>query len=241
MNPNPTYFFESILYRNSEFPLLRLHFQRISELADHLKLTLDFDIELLKSRLEAALYQKEEEQKLRLQFEIRELTLAIDIIETKATRPFHFNIYPSIALVTYTDYTKPTDKLGQWKQYNKALYEDSISFAQQFSASQSIILNKHREIVETSLSNFFYILKGKLFTPPLSSGAVNGVFRRFLIQNIAIEEKTLCLNELDKIEACFISSAIRGIVPVYSIDGRRYSIEEIEQLRTQTNKALSLT
>ena len=233
MNPNRTYFFESILYRNSEFPLLRLHFQRISELADHLKLNLDFDIDSLKSRLEAALYQKEEEQKLRLQFEIRESTLAIDIIETKPTHPFHFNIYPSIALVTYTDYTKPIDKLGQWKQYNKALYEDSISFAQQFSASQSIILNKHREVVETSLSNFFYIIKGKLFTPPLRSGAVNGVFRRFLTQNMAIEEKSLYLNELNQIEACFISSAIRGIVPVYSIDGRRYSIEKIEQLRAQ--------
>jgi branched-subunit amino acid aminotransferase/4-amino-4-deoxychorismate lyase len=178
-------------------------------------------MEVLKSKLEAALYQKEEEQKLRLQFDIRKSTLAIDIIETKPTRPFHFNVYPSIALVTYTDYTKPIDKLGQWKQYNKALYEDSI------------ILNKHREVVETSLSNFFYIIKGKVYTPPLSSGAVNGVFRRFLIQNIAIEEKTLCLNELNHIEACFISSAIRGIVPVYSIDGRRYSIEEIEQLRTE--------
>lgn len=241
MNPNPSYFFESILYHNSEFPFLALHFQRISELGNHLNLKIDFDIDSLRSRLETALYQKEEEQKLRLQFEIRESTLAIDIIETKATRPFHFNNYPPIALVIYPDYTKPINKLGQWKQYNKSLYEDSINFALQSSASQSIILNKLGEVVETSFSNFFYIIKGKVYTPPLSSGAVNGVFRRFLTQNMAIEEKSLYLNELNQVESCFISSAIRGIVPVYSIDGRRYSIEKIEQIRTQTNKALSHT
>lgn len=241
MNQNPSYFFESILYRNSDFPLLTLHFQRISELADHLKLTLDFDIELLKSRLEASLLTREHEQKLRLQFKIDGHNLVIDLIQTAATRPFYFQNYPAIALVIYPDYTKPINKLGQWKQYNKSLYEDSINFALQSSASQSIILNKHGEVVETSFSNFFYIINGKVYTPPLSSGAVNGVFRRFLTQNMAIEEKSLYLNELNQIESCFISSAIRGIVPVYSIDGRRYSIEKIEQLRTQTNKALSHT
>jgi branched-subunit amino acid aminotransferase/4-amino-4-deoxychorismate lyase len=241
MNPHPSYFFESILYHNSEFPFIELHFLRISELAHHLKLSLDFNIEILKSKLEAALLPNLEEQKLRLQFKISESTLAIDLIETKVTHPFHFNNYPAIALVTYTDYTKPIDKLGQWKQYNKALYEDSINFALQSSASQSIILNKHGEVVETSLSNFYYIKKGKVYTPPLSSGAVNGVFRRFLTQNMAIEEKNLYLNELNQIEACFISSAIRGIVPVYSIDGLRYSIEEVEKLMTKINNALSTT
>ncbi len=233
MNPNRPYFFESILYRNSEFPLLTLHFQRISELADHLKLNLDFDIDSLKSRLEASLLIREHEQKLRLQFKIDGHNLAIDLIQTSATSPFYFQNYPATALVIYPDYTKPINKLGQWKQYNKSLYEDSIAFAQQSFASQSIILNRHGEVVETSFSNFFYIINGKVYTPPLSSGAVNGVFRRFLTQNMAIEEKSLYLNELNQIEACFISSAIRGIVPVYSIDGRRYSIEKIEQLRAQ--------
>lgn len=155
MNPNPSYFFESILYHNSEFPFLALHFQRISELAYHLKLHLDFDTEVLKSKLEAALYQKEEEQKLRLQFKIDGHNLAIDLIQTAATHPFYFQNYPAIALVIYPDYTKPINKLGQWKQYNKSLYEDSIAFAQQSFASQSIILNRHGEVVETSLSNFF--------------------------------------------------------------------------------------
>lgn len=233
MNQNPSYFFESILYRNSDFPLLTLHFQRISELADHLKLTLDFDIELLKSRLEASLLTREHEQKLRLQFKIDGHNLVIDLIQTAATRPFHFNNYPPIALVTYADYTKPINKLGQWKQYNKSLYEDSINFALQSSASQSIILNKLGEVVETSFSNFFYIIKGKVYTPPLSSGAVNGVFRRFLTQNMAIEEKSLYLNELNQVESCFISSAIRGIVPVYKIDERAYPIGEVEKLKTE--------
>lgn len=239
MNPHQSYFFESILYRNSKFTFLELHFQRILELAHHLKLSLDFNIEMLKSKLEAALLPNLEEQKVRLQFKISESTLAIDLIETKVTYPFHFNNYPAIALVTYTDYTKPIDKLGQWKQYNKALYEDSINFALQSSASQSIILNKHGEVVETSLSNFYYIKKGMVYTPPLSSGAVNGVFRRFLTQNMAIEEKTLYLDELSQVEACFISSAIRGIVPVHSINGMRHSIEEVEKLMTKTNNILS--
>jgi len=241
MHTDPAYFFESILYRQFQFPFLDLHGQRIAELGQQLGLSLDFDIQILDYKLKKSLLNSEDEQKLRLQFKIDGDTLAIDKIESTRTDPYRFQKYPSIALVTYPHYAKPIDALGRWKRYDKQLYQDSIEYAMQAQATQSLILNKNKEVVETSLSNFYFIQNGILYTPPLKSGAVNGVFRRFLASHMTLVEKNLLVSELGQIEQCFISSAIRGIVPVHSIDNRPYPFDMVGEFQEKLNLIFAYT
>jgi branched-subunit amino acid aminotransferase/4-amino-4-deoxychorismate lyase len=223
-------FFESILYIGDRFPFLNLHLERILELANVLHIDFTIKLDELDIRLREAI-QESSEQKLRLKFKIHEDKLLIDTIESQLTHPYSFQNYPSISLVVYPYYTKPLEILSQWKYENHHLYQDSIKFANQSGASQSIILNAKKNVVETSLSNFFYFIDNELHTPPLSSGAVNGVFRRYLMSKYDIIEKKLHCDDLKHIQEGFVSSAIRGIVPVNKIDDFTYPTIRSDQMK----------
>ena len=223
-------FFESILYIGDRFPFLNLHLERILELAHVLHIDFTIKLNELDLRLREAILDNSE-QKLRLKFKIHEDKLLIDTIESQLTHPYSFQNYPSISLIVYPNYTKPQDILSRWKYENHHLYRDSIEFAHQSGASQSIILNEKRDIVETSLSNFFYFIDNKLYTPPLSSGAVNGVFRRYLMSKYDIIEKKLHCDDLKLIEECFVTSAVRGIICVSDIGDVSYSTEKVKKMK----------
>jgi branched-subunit amino acid aminotransferase/4-amino-4-deoxychorismate lyase len=231
-------FFESILYIGDRFPFLNLHLERILELAHVLHIEFTIKLDELDIRLREAIHDSSE-RKFRLKFKIHEDNLHIDTIESQLTHPYSFQNYPSISLVIYPHYTKPQETLSRWKYENHHLYQDSIEFAHQSGAFQSIILNEKRDIVETSLSNFFYFIDNKLYTPPLSSGAVNGVFRRYLMSKYNIIEKKLHWDDLKLIEEVFISSAIRGIVPVKKIDDFTYPTIQSDQMKIDLIQTLN--
>jgi para-aminobenzoate synthetase/4-amino-4-deoxychorismate lyase len=223
-------FFESILYIGDRFPFLNLHLERILELANVLHIDFTIKLDELDIRLREAI-QESSEQKLRLKFKIHEDKLLIDTIESQLTHPYSFQNYPSISLVVYPHYSKPQEILSRWKYENHHLYQDSIEFANQSGASQSIILNEKKNVVETSLSNFFYFIDNELYTPPLSSGAVNGVFRRYLMSKYDIIEKKLHWDDLKLIEECFVTSAVRGIICVSDIGDVSYSTEKVKKMK----------
>jgi branched-subunit amino acid aminotransferase/4-amino-4-deoxychorismate lyase len=223
-------FFESILYYKDGFPFLSFHLERILELANHFQIKFPLSIVELESILRQSL-NGSEEQKLRLKLHIRGQSIQIAVIESYSIYPNTFNQYPPVSLVVYPHYTKPINDHSQWKYENRHIYQDSMKYAEENGASQSILLDNRGNIAETSLSNFFYIMEDKIHTPPLSSGAVNGVFRRYLISTMTIIEQNLDLGMLPLIQACFITSAVRGIVPVNEIDTQRYQSQWGENFR----------
>ena len=75
-----------------------------------------------------------------------------------------------------------------------------------------IFLNEKSEIVEGSRTNIFARIGGKLFTPPLSSGALDGCLRRELIENGECEERVLTLPDLENAEI-YLGNSLRGLIP----------------------------
>ena len=62
------------------------------------------------------------------------------------------------------------------------------------------------------------MLEGKLFTPPLSSGVLPGVFRRHLLEMDATsEERVLHLQDLESADGIFLCNAVRGMRQVKSL------------------------
>lgn len=230
MSPSSPIFFESILFYNGQFPFLNLHLKRIEDLASNYRSEFRMSLGEFESLLRASLH-KGSEQKLRLKLNIDGPRLRISCIESEIIFNHSFNQYLPIKLSIYPHYLKPLEKQSAWKYENPKIYKDSIAHAFENNASQSILINEHGEIVETSLSNFFYIIDEKIYTPPLHSGAVNGVFRRYLMSKVDIQERCLHLNELELINECFVTSAVRGIVGVYQIDTNDFLTCQIDRLK----------
>lgn len=79
-------------------------------------------------------------------------------------------------------------------------------------------------LIEASASNLWWVEDESIYTPPLTSGCVNGVFRRHLLkgvpeQGIEVMEKTIDKVELMKAKEVFLTNAVQGIQWVDEIDG----------------------
>lgn len=95
-------------------------------------------------------------------------------------------------------------------------------YAKQFEATEAIFGNTAGKLCEATWANLFLLLDGAWSTPTISSGCLPGI-TRLAILGLArgeIAETDHSLNVLDRVEAAFLTSSVRGIQPVRSLEGR---------------------
>jgi branched-chain amino acid aminotransferase len=92
-------------------------------------------------------------------------------------------------------------------------------------AHEAILLNPAGEVAEGSTSNLFVVSGGRLRTPALSAGILAGITRRRVLEIAAAGgddpvEDTVTVADLAVASEAFLTSSIRGVMPVRSIDDR---------------------
>lgn len=88
-------------------------------------------------------------------------------------------------------------------------------------ASEAIFANTRGELCEGTGSNIFLAIDGGLLTPPLSSGCLAGTTRGLLLEWCEdIEERSLSMDALRIADEAFLTSSIRGVHPIHTIDDR---------------------
>ncbi len=77
-----------------------------------------------------------------------------------------------------------------------------------------LFANAHGELTEGSTTNLFIERGGKLFTPPVACGLLDGTFRRSLFHDpdTDIEERVLKHEDLETAERVFLGNSVRGLV-----------------------------
>ena len=114
-------------------------------------------------------------------------------------------------------------------------------------ADEALWSNTKDELCEGTWSNVFVRLEGRWITSPLSSGCLPGVTREKVLAlapevGIAIGEVPIPMGSLSGIEAAFLTSSIREIQPVVSIDGRPLAESgnaDMEKLKTVYTKLVA--
>ncbi len=88
-------------------------------------------------------------------------------------------------------------------------------------------VNHSGEITESSTANIFFIERDGdqsiLKTPSLSSGLLGGVTRQVILEMIETEETTIYLDELARFDEAFLSSSVRGLIPIRQIGQKKFS------------------
>ncbi|OYT73986.1 MAG: aminodeoxychorismate synthase, component I [Armatimonadetes bacterium JP3_11] len=77
-----------------------------------------------------------------------------------------------------------------------------------------ILWNPRGEITESTLANVVVRLDGRLYTPPVGCGLLNGVYRQHLLERGTIQERILTMEELLRAEAIYLINSVRGWVRV---------------------------
>ncbi|MDO4666699.1 MAG: aminodeoxychorismate synthase component I [Streptococcus sp.] len=106
---------------------------------------------------------------------------------------------------------------AQLVQQTKDLSHPFVSFKTNYrphlttGTREKIYYNEHEQLLETSIGNLLVEIKGKLYTPPVELGVLNGIYRQHLIQTKQVHEKIITLNDLQHADGIYACNAVRGI------------------------------
>jgi branched-chain amino acid aminotransferase len=104
-----------------------------------------------------------------------------------------------------------------------------LAESQKAGWTEVILLNERGEVAECTSANIFCVKDGSVFTPPLSSGCLEGVTRSVLLEiapraGVPMSEKTLRLADLHAADEVFITSTNRSLLGVSEVSGHRYTV-----------------
>jgi branched-chain amino acid aminotransferase len=95
----------------------------------------------------------------------------------------------------------------------------------QSGAQEAVMLNEQGYVAECTGDNLFLLKNGKLLTPLVSDGALDGVTRRAILELadqlcIPFEERTLTRYDIYISDECFLTGTAAEVIPVISLDRR---------------------
>ena len=120
-------------------------------------------------------------------------------------------------------YRNETSPLVRHKTLN---YGDCIlekRRAGELGADELIFCNSRGEICEGTTTNIFFASGGQIYTPPVSSGLLPGILRRFIMENYPVKEQVLMKEDALQMEECFVTNSLMGVMPVNSLEKKTYS------------------
>ena len=90
---------------------------------------------------------------------------------------------------------------------------------------EGIMRNHRGELAECATSNLFIVKDGVVLTPPAEAGLLAGTTREFLFDvgteiGIPVREQVLKDADLFGADESFLTSSIRGVVPIVQVDDR---------------------
>jgi branched-chain amino acid aminotransferase len=102
----------------------------------------------------------------------------------------------------------------------------SLHEAHEAGWDEVILLNERGEVAECTAANIFCARDGRVATPPISSGCLEGVTRAILLElgpsvGVPVEERTLEPEDLYTADEVFVSSTNRNVIAVSEIAGRK--------------------
>ncbi len=117
---------------------------------------------------------------------------------------------------------------NQIKTIAYGLRAAALRVSQKNCCEDALLLNNKDQVSEMTSANIFWVENGRIFTPPLSAGCLEGVTRRIILQegqkqNWGIEERNCTLNDLAEADEVFSTSSVRLARPVGEIKSANFN------------------
>lgn len=140
-----------------------------------------------------------------------------------------------LVLGIYEDVKKSCDILSNLKHNNYLPYVMAALKAKSEKWNDSIILNMHGRICDSSIANIFLVKDNIICTPALSEGCVAGIMRQQIIRflkenNYSINEKLITIEEILNADELFLTNSIYNLRWVKQLGNKNYSNSLTQQL-----------
>jgi len=200
---------ETLLWENNDYFLFALHLNRLKKSAR--QFSCFYNEKIVKDTFSKLQEKFNPEKKYRARFILHQ-SGASEITSTILPEPV---CGPQKTLISGKR-TEKTDLFLYHKTTNRALYDREYEKYREKGFFDVIFLNSGNEVTEGAITNLIIRKNGKYFTPPVSCGLLDGVYRKHLIQNgdFKIEEKVLFREDLIASEKIFLCNSVRKLTPV---------------------------
>lgn len=200
---------ETLLWENGNYFLFALHLDRLKKSATQFsclyneKIVMDTFSKLQKK------FKSEEKYRVRL---VLHPSGTLEITSTILPEPTGV---PQKTIISEKR-TEKTNLFLYHKTTNRALYDREYEKYREKGFFDVIFMNSGNEVTEGTITNIIIRKNGKYFTPPVSCGLLDGVYRKNLIQNgdFKIEEKVLFREDIIASEKIFLCNSVRKLTPV---------------------------
>jgi branched-chain amino acid aminotransferase len=224
-------------YRHRPFHLDR-HLARLRRSADRLRIRITVDDRELARRVDALLARVPDhpESYLRLIVSrgVGDISYNFDrvqgptiVLVTKPLVPFPDAYYTDgiAVIVSSVQRNHPSALDPAIKSCNLLNNALAMQEAQDKGALEPIMLNANGDVAEGAGSNVFVVEDGGLVTPTLDAGILAGVTRAVVLERAAAlgipaREGTIRVSDLLSADEAFITSSLKEVAPVRTIDGR---------------------
>lgn len=93
--------------------------------------------------------------------------------------------------------------------------------------NEVLFLNEKGYVCEGSISNIFIVKGGRIFTPRVKNGLLEGIIREYVIKTNDVVEKELTLEEVRNADEIFITNSLLGIMGINKFEGRVFTGNKI--------------
>lgn len=166
------------------------------------------------------------------------------LVEAKPLQHDQYQAAADYKVELFNDYYLQKSMLSNLKSNNKALQVIGSIFMEEQGFDNGILVNDEKEVVEFLNGNLFVVDDGKLRTPPISSGCLDGIMRKQVIRiakkaGITCTEETISPFDLQRVQELFMTNAVVGIQPITSYRRTTYENSVAASLQQQLIKLVS--
>jgi para-aminobenzoate synthetase/4-amino-4-deoxychorismate lyase len=191
----------SAKYLGFAFPV-----EKIREELDNLLIQFANDQAEQKKSLSANTYVESVDKKIRLLlFQSGGVQLTHSPVEAKKS---------SYKIICCNEPVRKNSILQRHKTTCRSFYDESYRKAVAQGFDEILFFNEENHCVEASRHNVIIKIGGRYITPPVSDGALPGVYRQSCFQDpsLSLSEASFGLTELTTAEEIFLCNSIRGMI-----------------------------
>jgi branched-chain amino acid aminotransferase len=107
---------------------------------------------------------------------------------------------------------------------------------------EALMLNHKGEVAECTGDNIFIVKRGRLITPPIDAGILEGITRNVVLElareaNIDTAEETITRHDIFIAEECFLTGSAAEVIPAVKLDDRTIGDGKPGPMTKQLNAA----
>lgn len=138
--------------------------------------------------------------------------------------PLAASLYERGVEVVSSSLVRPSDLLGGAKVLSYLPSIVALAEARRRGAHEALIVSRDGHVLEGATSNLFALRDGVLCTPPTDDAILPGVTRQVTMElaralELPVDECRLTPGDLARSDEVWLSSSVRELVPVVSVDG----------------------